>query len=626
MAFSIVITRQIYVYTFNVSTLKNAKGLEYICAVTRAEVHYRERTGVLKKEIDQLRKRIRLLVALRVTLFLVFGIGIWGLANWDSNGLWGITTLLGITGFMFSLKEHGQRKVQLDISQRRKQIVESELKSLRGDFSFPNDGKEFQHAAHEYTHDLDVFGPRSLFHAISRAGLDSSRKRLADWLSNSSAIQESVIRRQQAIAELCEKTELREEIQAQTSLAFDGQLNESKLIAWCRSELQNAPGKGAKLLIYLVPIFQTINIGLYATDVTRESMFIFLLLIPVAISLSRMNRTKEDYSELDTQYKELSKVTSAINRLKSQEWHSVELNESKVDLESGGEALAGLQKILSRFDDRNNFIVAALGNILFTWDLWCSASLHEWHTTHSKEVEQSLEALFDFEALSSFASFNYNFQENLILPKLDAQAGVSAQNLRHPLMKFEACVANGIDIENAEIKIVTGANMSGKSTFLRTVGLNFVLAMNGSKVFAERFVFKPTTLFTSMRTSDSLQDQESYFFNELKRLHVLVEKLEKGEPPFILLDEILKGTNSKDKAEGSYKFVEKLLTFDATAIIATHDLSLCALSDHYAHRVENLFFDVEIKEDDLAFDYQIRKGVCSNMNATFLMRKMGITD
>lgn len=129
-----------------------------------------------------------------------------------------------------------------------------------------------------------------------------------------------------------------------------------------------------------------------------------------------------------------------------------------------------------------------------------------------------------------------------------------------------------------------------------------------------------------MRTSDSLQDQESYFFNELKRLHVLVEKLEAGEQPFILLDEILKGTNSKDKAEGSYKFVEKLLTFNATAIIATHDLSLCELSDKHPDRIENLYFDVEIKEDDLAFDYQIRVGVCSNMNATFLMRKMGITD
>ena len=615
-----------YVDTFNVATLKNIKGLEYICAVTRAEVHYRERTGVLKKEIDQLRKRISLLVAIRLGLFLVVGLGFWGLMNWDPTWILGIVMAGGAVGFMFTLKHHGQKKVLLDVARKRKEIVESELESLTGEFAFAYDGKDYQQVDHDYTNDLDLFGPRSMFQAISRGGLNSSRKRLAHWLSNSSAHLNEVKRRQGAVAELSKNPALRDEIQALTSLAHEGELDESKLISWCKSTLQDAPSQGLKTLFFIIPLYQAINIGLYISNVLSETSFTFLLLLPLVVPMTRIGKTKNDYTEIDTQYKELSKLTSAIRRLQTVEWSSEKLNESKKQMKTGGTALAGLQTILSRFDDRNNFLVVIFGNLFFTWDLWCSFSLHQWHENHAEEVEQSLEALFDFEALSSFASFNFNFQENLVVPHLDLNAGVSAQNLKHPLMNADLCVANGLDIESADIKIITGANMAGKSTFLRTVGLNFVLAMNGSKVCAERFVFKPSALYTSMRTSDSLQDQESYFFNELKRLHVLVEKLEKGERPFILLDEILKGTNSKDKAEGSYKFVEKLLSFNATAIIATHDLSLCELSEHHPDRIENLFFDVDIKEDDLAFDYQVRKGVCSNMNATFLMRKMGITD
>ena len=594
--------------------------------MTKAEGHYRDRIAALTSEITSLRKSISVLVAARLTAFLIFGFGIWGLIKWESNLHWGLITAAGLIVFMISLKKHGRKKVTLDVARRSKQIVETESKSLSSRFLFGFEGKEYQHVDHDFTHDLDLFGPRSMFQAICRAGLKSSRKRLAAQLSRADANREEVLSRQKAIAELVEHPVLREEIQALTSLASEAELDESKLIQWCKSKLSGAPAKGLRILFFIVPALQVINVSLYSFDVIGESLFTLILLAPLAITLRRIAKTKNDYLEIDTQYKELSKLTAAIDKLTAEEWSSEPMIHAKEELLSGSKALSNLQLILGRFDDRNNFIVAILGNMFFAWDLWCSMSLHAWHDAHAEEVERSLEALFTFETFSSFAAYNFNFESQLVHPELSDKGGVNAVDLKHPLMNHDVCVANGLAIDESEIKIITGANMAGKSTFLRTVGLNFVLAMNGSKVCAESFSFMPTSLYTSMRTSDSLQDQESYFFNELKRLHVLVEKLQEGERPFILLDEILKGTNSKDKAEGSFKFVEKLLTFNATAIIATHDLSLCELGNLHPQRIENLFFDVEIKEDDLAFDYQIRKGVCSNMNATFLMRKMGITD
>jgi DNA mismatch repair ATPase MutS len=183
-------------------------------------------------------------------------------------------------------------------------------------------------------------------------------------------------------------------------------------------------------------------------------------------------------------------------------------------------------------------------------------------------------------------------------------------------------VANDIEIREQEFFIITGANMAGKSTFLRTVSLQMVMANTGLPVCASRVSYSPIKLITSMRTTDSLTKDESYFFSELKRLKFIVSKIE-SDSYFIVLDEILKGTNSVDKAEGSRKFVEKLVESRSTGIIATHDLSLCEISEEEA-TVKNYYFDAEIINDELHFDYQFRKGICQNMNASFLLKKMGI--
>jgi DNA mismatch repair ATPase MutS len=201
---------------------------------------------------------------------------------------------------------------------------------------------------------------------------------------------------------------------------------------------------------------------------------------------------------------------------------------------------------------------------------------------------------------------------------------LQATDTKHPLLDPAKAIGNDIAITSGAFFIITGANMAGKSTFLRTVSMNIVLANVGLPVWATHMNYSPIKLITSMRTSDSLTDEASYFFSELTRLKYIVDKIE-GDRYFIVLDEILKGTNSQDKANGSRKLIEKLSRKHATGIIATHDLSLTEVGKEY-DTISNYFFDAEIVDDELHFDYTFKTGVATNMNASFLLRKMGIVD
>ena len=274
------------------------------------------------------------------------------------------------------------------------------------------------------------------------------------------------------------------------------------------------------------------------------------------------------------------------------------------------------------FDQRNNMIIALVGNALFLWDLRNAVKVESWINSYKHTVKKWFEVIAFFDAENSLANFSFN-HPNYTFPKINEDKPViKSTQLGHPLLKTEKRIDNDFSILENEFFIITGANMAGKSTFLRTVSLSIVMANIGLPVCAETFEYTPIKLITSMRTSDSLADDESYFYSELKRLKFIVDTIHTDEY-FILLDEILKGTNSKDKAIGSKKFVEKLLGSQSAGIIATHDVSLCELENEYSE-IKNYYFDAKITNDELHFDYLFKKGICKNMNASFLLKKMKI--
>ena len=257
-------------------------------------------------------------------------------------------------------------------------------------------------------------------------------------------------------------------------------------------------------------------------------------------------------------------------------------------------------------------------------DIRVSHHIEKWIMAHKKEVSTWFEVLHFFDGYNTLGAYAFNHPLQTYPSITDGGSVLNMQEAAHPLLDPQRAVSNTMQIDAGQFFIITGANMAGKSTFLRTVALQIVMANMGLPTPAAQSQYSPIKLITSMRTTDNLTQDASYFFSELQRLKYIVQEIEK-DTYFIILDEILKGTNSQDKASGSKKFIEKLVQSKATGIIATHDLSLCETANTYSE-VENYYFDASIENDELYFDYIFKKGICQNRNASFLLKKMGIVN
>jgi DNA mismatch repair ATPase MutS len=285
-----------------------------------------------------------------------------------------------------------------------------------------------------------------------------------------------------------------------------------------------------------------------------------------------------------------------------------------------------LSQLTGELEQRANLLVHAVLNPLLLWDIKKSVQLEVWKHRHGKNLLQWIDTLGELDAYCSLGTFAFNHPDYVYPILTDRYFEMSGKNLGHPLMNPAKCVRNPVTIEkHPYFLIITGANMAGKSTYLRTVGVNFVLGVIGAPVCAEELTLYPAKLITSLRTADSLNDNESYFFAELKRLKIVIDELRAGEKLFIILDEILKGTNSIDKQKGSLALMRQLVALQASGIIATHDLVLGNLEQEFPDNIKNYRFEADIQNDELSFSYQLREGIAQNMNASFLMQKMGIT-
>jgi DNA mismatch repair ATPase MutS len=316
-----------------------------------------------------------------------------------------------------------------------------------------------------------------------------------------------------------------------------------------------------------------------------------------------------------------------LERIETEEFKSQLLLDQQQKIESEGlkasQIFTKFSKALDALDNRNNLISAIFGNGLLLSDIRQTYHVEQWIAKYGHKVEDWFEVVTFFDAYNSFGNYAFNHQRFTYPLITDEPVTILAENLGHPLLNADKRIDSDLELREEQFFIVTGANMAGKSTFLRTVALHIVMANVGLPVCAKQSKYKPIKLITSMRTTDSLTDDSSYFFSELTRLKFIVDSVEKDTSYFIILDEILKGTNSTDKAIGSRKFVEKLVKLNATGIIATHDLSLTEIEAEL-EAIKNYYFDAEIINDELFFDYKLKQGVCQNMNASFLLKKMEI--
>ena len=530
--------------------------------------------------------------------------------------------------FLFLIKQFVQTEKQLSYYQRLVEINQNEVEALNRNFSPFDPGNEFTDPHHDYSYDLDLYGIGSLFQFLNRTVTSRGKNQLALLLNQSQRPVEEIAEKQEAIQELAEELTWRQQFLAKGK-ETEGQINSNRMDESISRSIELKSAKTLNYLLKALPGLTLLFIGLNIAGLLLNSFFLVAIFSQWVIFILYSKTISKFHKQFESQAKRLERYSSLLQQIEMTRFQSMYLVLLKKKLAKKGKTAssitAELQKILNEFDYRQNILVGFVLNSILLWDVRCVYRMYWWQQKYSGELTVWFEVIAEMDALISLANCNYNHQ-NWITPKLvDSGFQINTVGLGHPLIDEARCVRNTFKISGDEqIAIITGANMAGKSTFLRTVGTNLILAANGCKVFATSFEFSPVRVFTNMRTSDSLMNDESYFYAELLRLQILLTLLRNGENLFVIVDEMLKGTNSVDKLNGSKELIRQLIALKTHGIVATHDLGLTELAEKYPDKVKNLCFEVQLHNDELNFDYKLTDGVTRTMNATFLMKKMGI--
>lgn len=529
--------------------------------------------------------------------------------------------ILAMVLFVFLVSRHTDLKYSRDKLLELIAINETELKVLQGDFSHLPSGDEFKSGNHDFTQDIDMFGANSFFQYFNRTSLHEGTVFLADLLSTNMI--SDIPNKQEAVKELSGMTGFRQNFGA-TAKRINTITENKTILQWIAGY---EPGISKKY-IFIPALFSTLSaltgVGYVYFTIPGEVLFgVFLSgLILTGVHLSRINKIATHTAKVQDTFEQYGKLMELITQ---QNFTSEMLKKQAFPLQSDlvkvGKEMARFSGYLSKLDQRNNMLFGVVANAFLLWDIRQCYAIEQWLKQNKDAVASWFKAVSFFDAYASLGNFDFN-HKSFVYPSIAQNAGIQFESLAHPLLTNRQPIPNTFNAKKDAFFIITGANMAGKSTFLRSVSLSIVMANCGLPIYASSAVYTPIKLITSMRTEDSLAKDQSYFFSELNRLKYIVEKLQ-VDRYFVVLDEILKGTNSDDKAEGSRQFVEKLVKTSAMGLVATHDLSLCVLSDALG-AVKNYHFDAQIKDDELYFDYTLKEGVSKTKNASFLLKKMGI--
>lgn len=581
-----------------------------------------------KNELSNTKKKIYRISILRVILFTSGIVGLFYFFNSSWIILLGIIAVTFIP-FLALIKYHNRLFYLKEYLEKNIEINENEIAAHDYNYSAFDDGKEFIDQTHLYSYDLDVFGRSSLFQYINRTSTSFGKNRLAQWLNTHLDNKQAIEERQLAIQELEPRLKFRQQLQILGSIYKGEAADGNEIIKWAEAKSIYKDKTFYRALPILVPCTNLVLLVLAILGIISFNAvgisFVFFVTCSMTLtkSITKMQFTYGKKLQILTNYAKI------IEKIEEQEFSSkvnIRIQKEMCTNEIPASiAVNKLAKLMNALDQRNNILVTCILNGFLFWELNKVIKIEAWKETHAQHLPTWLKSIGKIDALCSLATFAYN-NPSYSFPTIKQEPfAMTATHMGHPLMNRDKCVKNPIEIaKKPYFIIITGANMAGKSTYLRTIGINYLLACVGAPVCADEMSIYPSHLITSLRTTDSLTDNESYFFAELKRLKLIIDKLNKNEELFIILDEILKGTNSMDKQKGSFALIKQFMALQANGIIATHDLLLGSLKEAFPKYISNYCFEAEIKNNELSFSYQLKKGVAQNMNACFLMKKMGI--
>ena len=594
----------------------------------------------------------------RLIWFVGITVGVWLLIRVNQQLIAIAMLLIGMAGFLVLLKRHRAVRNERDRAHHLAFINQDETARLKRQYLRPETGEQFANPTHAYTGDLDVFGKHSLFRLLNRTHTHEGQNQLANWLQNPSG-PDAIRLRQQAVAELLPQLDWRQQVEALAYAEETIGRSPDALIRWATVETPPLPGY-LNAVRFLFPV---ITLGLFVAWLLG---FVPGVAVTTALGIHgfMLSRTAARAREVSDQTHEISVALRAFQGLFGQAetltGEAVRLRAIRQALTADGrpasEAVGQLAQLTEGLNYRRNPYFFLIFGVATLWDMHYLFRLEAWKKRHGPNIAHWLKALGELEALNSLAGFACAHPTYATPSITDGQPTLDVTAAAHPLLPPGRSVANSLMLSSSgQTVLITGSNMSGKSTFLRTVGANVVLALAGAVVSAKTFRCSPVRVFTSMRTQDSLEESTSSFYAELKRLQTLIglskqtdvispdrpgwsrsempvvqqsdhgvpASVEEPLPVLYFLDEILKGTNSADRHRGAEALIRQLHRTSASGFVSTHDLELGQLSDADGF-VRNFHFQSDLHNGELVFDYKLRDGVCKSFNASQLMRAIGI--
>ncbi len=591
---------------------------------------YNVQINSINDKITDYKKRLNYLSFARLISFLLAIAGIYALG--EINLLYGIGAgvFFTILFFYFVLTYIKNQQV-LFYTENLKKVLENEVRSISEKGNMYPDGGQFADAQHPYSDDLDIFGDKSVFHYINRCATLFGNTTLSDWLKDLPA-EQTIKARQEAIIELTKHIGQAEWVRAILLPLNNNNLNNitnavqnqfKKLLAFTSAKWLKYY---ASITPYLLPAL------LLLVFLTEASWQIILPVMGLNYLINAFygKNINQVHELIGKSSDKVQVYATVLQWIESEKWNSNYLNnlqqqcKSQADGKLAYQQIEKLAKLVKLLDYRLNIVVGVLLNVGFLWDIRCAFKIKKWHKNSSEAVIKGLEIIGEFEALISLSTLTYN-QPEWIFPQIEKGFVFAAQEMGHPLIPKAHRIYNNFSYADGKtVDVITGSNMSGKSTFLRTIGVNMVLGFTGAPVCCKELMLSPIKLISYMRIKDSLNENTSTFKAEIDRLKMILEISSSTGNSFALIDEMLRGTNSKDKYLGTKAFIEKLIEQNSAAIIATHDLQVAELEQKYLKQLRNYHFDIQTDGTDMFFDYKLKNGKCETFNASILLKKIGL--
>jgi len=597
----------------------------------------RQRLENYKNQLQSLEERERhlskysttLSAARLVTFIIVLALAIY---TASISGLLAVAlSIAGMGIFLWLVKYHHKKDKEKDVVIGQKSIINNEISSILQLDNAYYDGSKYVDPDHHFTSDLDVFGPFSLYGLINRSKTYAGLNTLAEYLSAVPALGD-LIKRKELILELEKIPEWRLDYLSSLSEISDGQTVDTKEEVAKILEIDFTFATNTFLSVYrkmLPAIWLALIISYYYVPQIITPLAVLLALINFYITMRHAQRVSGIQNRLSSVAGHFDKYASALGLIYQREWKADIIRDwdiNETDLQQQGKiaALETFKRLSDLLDYRLHMIPAFVLNTGLLWDTQICARIDQWYHTHRLDILGVFGLIGKMEAVVSLATWSYNHPHYVYAEIDDDYFHLDGQELRHPLLQYDECVPNSFGIQKEDhVGIITGSNMSGKSTFLRTIGLNILLGNAGARVSATSMTYSLVHIITYMRIKDALEESVSTFKSELNRVVKILDELDQKAPVLIIADEMLRGTNSLDKLKGSKAIVRRILDSQSFGLIATHDIGLAQMSTSLKG-ISNFYFDIDYADGELLFDYEIRPGICQNFNASHLLAQLGL--